>query len=71
VRELSCRHELGDYRQRQRVADLSCIGPRSQDHRVEAAGSDDVTAWSGMPDFSLTKQEQDDLIAYIFSLRTK
>ena len=25
----------------------------------------------GMPDFSLTKQEQDDLIAYIFSLRTK
>ena len=24
-----------------------------------------------MPDFSLTKQEQDDLVAYIFSLRTK
>ncbi len=24
-----------------------------------------------MPDFSLTRQEQDDLIAYIFSLRTK
>ena len=24
-----------------------------------------------MPDFSLTKQEQDDLIAYIFSLRVK
>ena len=25
----------------------------------------------GMPDFSLTRQEQDDLIAYIFSLRIK
>ena len=25
----------------------------------------------GMPDFSLTTQEQDDLVAYIFSLRTK
>jgi mono/diheme cytochrome c family protein len=24
-----------------------------------------------MPDFSLTRQEQDDLVAYIFSLRTK
>jgi mono/diheme cytochrome c family protein len=24
-----------------------------------------------MPDFSLTKQEQDDLVAYVFSLRTK
>jgi mono/diheme cytochrome c family protein len=25
----------------------------------------------GMPDFSLTRQEQDDLVAYIFSLRAK
>jgi mono/diheme cytochrome c family protein len=25
----------------------------------------------GMPDFSLTRQEQDDLVAYIYSLRTK
>jgi mono/diheme cytochrome c family protein len=32
-----------------------------------------MTAQHGgrMPDFSLTKEEQDDLIAYIFSLRTR
>jgi hypothetical protein len=71
VRELSCRHEVGDYRQRQRVADLSRIGCRSQitEAKLRAA----MTSQHGgrMPDFSLSKQEQDDLIGYIFSLRTK
>jgi mono/diheme cytochrome c family protein len=43
--------------------------PKITDSNLRAA----MTAQHGrrMPDFSLTKQEQDDLVAYIFSLRAK
>ncbi len=43
--------------------------PKITESKLRAA----MTSQHGgrMPDFSLTTQEQDDLIAYIFSLRTK
>ena len=43
--------------------------PKITESRLRAA----MTSQHGgrMPDFALTQQEQDDLIAYIFSLRTK
>ena len=43
--------------------------PKITESKLRAA----MTSQHGgrMPDFSLTQQEQDDLIAYIFSLRTK
>ncbi len=43
--------------------------PKITESKLRAA----MTAQHGgrMPDFSLTKREQDDLIAYIFSLRPK
>ena len=43
--------------------------PKITESRLRAA----MTSQHGgrMPDFALTQQEQDDLIAYIFSLRSK
>ena len=70
MRELSCRRTVGRGRISQWIADFSggASNPKTTPELLRAT----MTAQHGrMPDLSISKHQQDDLVAYIFTLRQK